>query len=248
MKLKRIISSICAISLSLTISAQQPTQKDKLILIDGYFFNEMPIAKSEIKGMQFISTPNGVTAIELKVENPLPESALKLAIPVEQVPEGAELLKRASQSQAKTLAISVKKAESIEIGSNFPQFTAHDIDGKTWTSDDIVGKPMVLNLWFSGCGPCRSEMPELSQWKDEMPDVMFFSATYEDAETARPVIDKQGFNWIALVDDKQFVAMMGEQGYPMTIVINKEGVISHVEYGTSPTQREELKKKIEEIR
>lgn len=63
---------------------------------------------------------------------------------------------------------------------------------------------MVLNLWFTGCAPCRAEMPILSTWKDEMPDVMFFSSTYEDAEKAKPVLEQQKFNWIPLINDKQF--------------------------------------------
>jgi thiol-disulfide isomerase/thioredoxin len=107
---------------------------------------------------------------------------------------------------------------------------------------------MVLNLWFTGCGPCRAEMPELSQWKTEMPDVMFFAATYEDAATARPVVERQGFNWIQLVGDTQFKEWIDESGYPLTVVVDKAGNVTHVEHGTSPVQRETLKQKIQEVR
>lgn len=34
----------------------------------------------------------------------------------------------------------------------------------------------------------------------------------------------------------------------MTVVVGKNGKIAKVEYGTSPVQREEVKKKIEELR
>jgi hypothetical protein len=91
-------------------------------------------------------------------------------------------------------------------------------------------------------------MPELSQWKDEMPDVMFFSATYEDAATARPVLEKQGFNWTAIVNDKQFKEWIDETGYPLTVVVNRDGVIVHIEHGTSPVQREELNRIISAAR
>jgi hypothetical protein len=91
-------------------------------------------------------------------------------------------------------------------------------------------------------------MPELSQWKDEMPDVMFFSATYEDAATARPVLEKVGFNWIPIVNDTQFREWIDSRGYPLTIVVDKTGVITHIEHGTSPLQREVLKRKIQDVR
>lgn len=54
-----------------------------------------------------------------------------------------------------------------------------------------------------------------------MPDVMFFSSTFEDAATARPVLEKQGFSWIPLVGDTQFKEWIDETGYPLTIVVDK---------------------------
>ena len=117
-----------------------------------------------------------------------------------------------------------------------------------WTHEDVKGKVMVLNLWFTGCGPCRKEMPELSTWKDEMPDVMFFSSTYETAEIAKRVLDKVHFNWIPLVNDTQFHKFIGNNGYPLTIVVDKSGKIAAFEYGTSPEQRASLKNKISELR
>jgi hypothetical protein len=80
-----------------------------------------------------------------------------------------------------------------------------------------------------------------------MPDVMFFSSTFEDAATARPVLEKQGFSWIPLVKDTQFKEWIDETGYPLTIVVDKSGIISHIEHGTSPLQRETLKQKIQEV-
>ena len=91
-------------------------------------------------------------------------------------------------------------------------------------------------------------MPELSIWKNEMPDVMFFSSTYESAEIARPIVEKHGFNWIHLVDNEKFKEFIGSNGFPMTIIVDKHGIVSMIEYGTSPTQRTALKERIELLR
>ena len=91
-------------------------------------------------------------------------------------------------------------------------------------------------------------MPELSEWKDEMPDVMFFSSTYETPEVARQVLDKVRFNWIPIVNDTQFCEWVGDRGYPMTIIINKEGKIAMIEFGTSPEKREAIKQTIKSLR
>lgn len=81
-----------------------------------------------------------------------------------------------------------------------------------------------------------------------MPDVMFFSSTYERPETARPVLEKQQFNWIPLVNDTIFKNYIGSNGYPMTVVVDKDGIIRQVEFGTTPLQREKLKQTIQSLR
>lgn len=241
---KKIIASTIA-GLAICASA---ASNEIIIIIDGHFFNEVPVAASEINGMRRISTPSGGNAMLISLASPLPEAALKYAVPSNEIPDADELLSTAKNTKIITVTMSADADEKISVGDKFPQFSATDINGKVWSNTDVAGKAMVLNLWFTGCGPCRAEMPELSKWKDEMPDVMFFSSTYEDAEKARPVIEKQGFNWIPLVNDTQFKEWIGTAGYPLTIVVDKNGTIAHIEHGTSPLQRETLKQKILNVR
>ncbi len=229
---------------------------EKIVILNGVFFKELPSAAKNTPMLQdmklfTINTPNGTRV--LCVFSPsiiLSEEALKYAIPVENVSDGEELLRRYNEQkegQGINFTMSATKP-LIRVGDPFPQFVATDIDGKIWKNADIDGKVMVLNLWFTGCGPCRREMPELSTWKDEMPDVMFFSSTYETPAVARQVLDKVNFTWIHLVDDKQFKEWIGANGYPLTIVVDKSGNIAAFEYGTSPEQRSALKNKIQTLR
>ena len=233
-----IIATLCANA--------QTVKPQTIIVIDGYFFNEMPVSKQSIAKMHMLQTPNGTMALGLELCIELSEEALKHALPLEQVPEADILLQKYNEAKSvsSSLNVVIAKKSMLKVGDKFPDFTATDINGKQWTQEDIKDKVMVLNLWFSGCGPCRSEMPELSTWKNEMPDVMFFSATYESAEIARPIIEKQGFNWIHLIDNTQFKEFVGNNGYPMTIIVDKAGVVSMIEFGTSPTQRTKLKEEI----
>jgi thiol-disulfide isomerase/thioredoxin len=233
---------LCLLCFSLGALAQK---KDNIIIIEDHFFTEMPISADEIKGFGSITTSNGTNALVMVLKNPLPEKALKYALSATDIPESEELLELAKGARIRTTSVVQPTKSKVTEGQKFPKFTATDIEGRTWSNADVEGKPMVLNLWFTGCGPCRSEMPELSKWKDEMPQVMFFSATYETAEKARPVLESKGFNWIHLVGDTQFNQWIDTTGYPLTIVVNKEGIITHVEHGTSPVQREELKAKIQ---
>lgn len=123
-----------------------------------------------------LSTPNGTKAVGIKMPEPLTNEVLRDTIPMVQVPEAAELLRRFDEAQARSEGIGVSSGRTeplLKEGTKFPEFTATDMNGRTWSNADVKGKVMVLNVWFTGCGPCRAEMPELSAWKDEMPGVMF---------------------------------------------------------------------------
>ena len=105
---------------------------------------------------------------------------------------------------------------------------------------------MVLNLWYSGCGPCRAEMPELSTWKEQLPNVIFFSATYHNAELAKKITEKHGFTWTHLVEAKDMMPWIGTKGFPFTVVVDKQGIVRYAVHGTSKAKRAELLAKIKE--
>lgn len=237
-----IIATLCANA--------QTVKPQTIIVIDGYFFNEMPVSKQNIAKMHMLQTPNGTMALGLELNEKLTEEAIKHSIPKESVPDADILLQKYNEAKGanNSITLSVARKAALNVGDKFPSFTASDIDGKQWTEAAIVGKVAVFNLWYSGCGPCRAEMPELSIWKNEMPDVMFFSSTYESADIARPIVEKHGFNWIHLVDNEKFKEFIGSNGFPMTIIVDKHGIVSMIEYGTSPTQRTALKERIELLR
>ena len=216
---------------------------DRLIIADGHFFKSLPKGAA-VKKMISVSTPEGSKALGLVISKPLSAAALNDTIPMTEVKEGAELLRRFAEAVDRSEA--AKTAKELRVGDRFPAFTATDIDGRTWTEKDVEGKVMVLNLWYTGCGPCRAEMRELSKWKDEFPEVMFFSATYETPEVARQVLDKVDFNWTHLVGDKQFTEYIGHRGYPLTIVVGKDGRIATFEYGASEETRARLRSSLTE--
>lgn len=48
-------------------------------------------------------------------------------------------------------------------GAQMPDFALADPAGKKLTSADLKGKPVLINLWATWCGPCVLEMPMLDQ-------------------------------------------------------------------------------------
>ena len=198
-------------------------------LSNGYFFREMPQLPDGEKTMSRLKDKEGNSVIVINVNATLPKSVIRKAIPREQVHNADQFLNGLNMMATVTsLTQAGVKADgtwySPKEGEPFPQFSETDMDGRTWTNDSVRGRVMVINLWYSGCGPCRAEMPILSEWKEQLPGVMF----------------------LHLVEAKDMMAWIGYEGFPLTIVVDKKGIVRHAVHGTNETKREELLSKIKE--
>ena len=248
----RLFSILLAL-LPLTAFAQEE-RIDTVIpkfLSNGYFFREMPQLPDGEKTLTRLKDKEGNSIMVINVDAKLPKSLIRKATPREQVHNADQFLNgRNSMATMTELTQAGVKPDgtfySPQPGESLPLFSEKDMEGNTWTNDSIHGRVMVLNLWYSGCGPCRAEMPELSTWKEQLPNVMFFSATFHDAETAKRITDKHHFTWTHLVEAKDMMPWIGTEGFPLTIVVDKKGIVRYAVHGTNEMKREELLAKIKE--
>src|SRR5262245_7975820 len=59
-------------------------------------------------------------------------------------------------------------------------FTAHDIDGRTISSESLRGKVVIVNFWATWCPPCRAEIPDLVALQDKYRDRLVIIGVSED--------------------------------------------------------------------
>ena len=253
MKQLRFIVLALAAIMTLGATAQEE-RKDTVIpkfLSNGYFFREMPKLPDGKKSIMRLKDKEGNSIVVINVDATLPKSLISQAIPRGQVHNADQFLNGLNMMhEMGELTRANVKADgtfySPKAGEPFPQFTEKDMDGRIWTNDSVRGRVMVLNLWYSGCGPCRAEMPELSTWKEQLPNVMFFSATYHDAELTKKITDKHHFTWTHLVKAKDMMSWIGTEGFPFTVVVDKLGIVRYAVHGTSEDKRAELLAMIKE--
>jgi thiol-disulfide isomerase/thioredoxin len=119
-----------------------------------------------------------------------------------------------------------------EIGETAPDFTVEMIDGGTFTLSEARGQPVVLNLWASWCPPCREEIPAISEWATDHPEVQVIGVAVEDVE--------EETRRFAAEIDASYPLMIGTYavneayphfGLPATYVINEKGVITQFTNG-----------------
>jgi cytochrome c biogenesis protein CcmG/thiol:disulfide interchange protein DsbE len=91
----------------------------------------------------------------------------------------------------------------------------------------LGGKPVVVNLWASWCGPCREEIPRLAQAARETPDVTFVGInTRDDPERASSFLADVDASYPQLVDlDGIVLDSVGVRGLPVTLALDSGGRI-----------------------
>jgi len=60
------------------------------------------------------------------------------------------------------------------------------------------------------------------------------------------ITDKHHFTWTHLVEAKDMISWIGAEGFPLTIVVDKKGIVRYAIHGTNETTRAELLKIIKE--
>ena len=100
---------------------------------------------------------------------------------------------------------------------------------------ELRGHWVVLNYWATWCGPCRKEIPELSELHTERTDIVVLGLAYEEASPAHFETFLEEFEVsypILLIDVLAPPAPFGApRVMPTTILLDPEGRPANTIYG-----------------
>jgi thiol-disulfide isomerase/thioredoxin len=117
-----------------------------------------------------------------------------------------------------------------------PRLELKDVKGRALRLSDYKGKVVLLNFWATWCAPCRAEMPDLVKWQREYKSrgLQVIGVTYppEDLAEVREFIKSIEVNYPIALGDEQTKAMFDKgETLPVTVVIDKKGMVREVIQG-----------------
>lgn len=224
-------------------------KEEPKFLVDGCFFKEKP---SGIEGRQIdimiLKNKEGKMLMAVRGVT-LSEEEKRYAMRKEDVADADFWIREARNRENRVMKVTVKpgKKTLIQEGDKIGRFSVKDMTGRVWDNGSTEGRPLVLNFWYIGCVPCIREMPEISRWTDECPDVNFLAVTYNSADDIKEIIDSHGFRFVQVAGDKTLWDMFGVTQTPTTVLIGKDGVVRKVVIGTNEQKRSDMLEAIKKL-
>lgn len=131
-------------------------------------------------------------------------------------------------------------------GDAMPDVVLLDRDDNEVTTADLLGEPLVVNLWYSTCPPCAKELPDFAEVDAETDDVRFIGVnTLDSLEVMERFAGERGVEYDLFRDHfAELADGIGAVAMPVTLFVTSNGTI--VEQ-TGPLNADQLRDKVADL-
>ena len=115
-----------------------------------------------------------------------------------------------------------------------PALVLRDLDGREVALETLRGRPAVINLWATWCGPCRREMPVLAEAQQTLPQVRFvFADQGESAAAVQQFMRAQrlALDNVLIDGNLDLSSHYNVRGYPTTLFLDADGRLRDTHMG-----------------
>jgi peroxiredoxin len=149
------------------------------------------------------------------------------------------------------MAVRPVSAAGQLVGAPAPDFALRSLAGGTQRLSEHLGEVVIINFWATWCGPCRQEMPLLDELYTKYRRaglVLLGVSVDEDPERAAEMARTLQVSYPVLFDARKQVSTAYQLGVmPMTVLIDREGVVRDVSEGYKPGYEARYADKLREL-
>lgn len=125
-----------------------------------------------------------------------------------------------------TLAFAKTPGE-VEVGSVLREAPMNGLSGPSRMLSHYRGKPLIINVWASWCGPCQQEMPSLERLARSKLGKNFAVigvSTDDFPEAAQAFLKRYRTSFSHYIDHKLMLEnMLGADRLPLTLLVDAQG-------------------------
>lgn len=139
----------------------------------------------------------------------------------------------------------------VQPGGYLREAELHGLNGKSKRLSDFKGKPLIINVWASWCGPCRAEMGSLNRLAQRYGGNQFNVigiSTDDDGNAAEAFIKQSKVHFENFLDSKVFLEnMLGANTIPLTVLVDARGRVLDKAHGAYDWDSPEIVDTIGEV-
>jgi len=117
----------------------------------------------------------------------------------------------------------------VEVGGTLREAALYGFAGDFRKLSELRGKPLIINVWTSWCGPCRAEMGSLNRLAQRYGGKQFNIigiSTDDYADAAAAAIGKANLIFDNYHDRNLLLeSMLGANTIPLTVLVDAKGKV-----------------------
>jgi thiol-disulfide isomerase/thioredoxin len=133
-----------------------------------------------------------------------------------------------------TTLVSAKTPGEVEIGGTLRGAPMRGLSGPSRELSEFRGKPLIINVWASWCGPCRAEMGSLERLarRGGTKFTVIGISTDDYPDKAMAFLQAYKTSFSHFIDSRLLLEnMLGADRLPLTLLVDAQGRVLAKYYG-----------------
>jgi thiol-disulfide isomerase/thioredoxin len=126
-------------------------------------------------------------------------------------------------------------SDEVAVGGQLRDATMQGLNTPARNLSEFRGRPLIINVWASWCGPCRAEMASLERlaWRDDSSSFTIIGISTDDyVDNALQALKQANATITHFIDQKLVMEhMLGASRLPLTVLVDPDGRILKKVYG-----------------
>jgi thiol-disulfide isomerase/thioredoxin len=136
----------------------------------------------------------------------------------------------------------------VAVGAPLREITMKGLSGAAQKLSEFRGRPLIINVWASWCGPCRAEMASLERLSRSRAGEKFSVigiSTDDHADAARAFLRQNPTSFRHFIDNRLALEnMLGADRLPLTVLVDAQGRVLSRTYGEQAWDSPQMLQKI----
>ena len=117
--------------------------------------------------------------------------------------------------------------EEVAVGQTLRDATMRGLNSPARKLSEFRGRPLLINVWASWCGPCRAEMASLERlaWHDDTHYFTIIGVSTDDyIDKAQTALKESNATITHFIDTNlELEKMLGASTLPLTVLVGADG-------------------------